>query len=145
MPHYVNPTLAHNLRTSANRSIMVIPMTSRNAAFVEHVVTGIYAHRKHEKKLFVTISRNALTRVLGGQRLGSAQKEEMRRICDKIGIGFAELPDRLLFFDLEQAESLSVKADAQEKQIKQAIDHFVRLNDEAAAEDWKTYSFPKIA
>jgi hypothetical protein len=120
-------------------------MTSRNAAFVEHVVTGIYEHRKHDKKLFVTISRNALTRVLGGQRLGSAQKEEMRRVCDKIGVGFAELPDRLLFFDLERAETLSVKADGHEKQLKQATDHFARLNDEAATEDWNTYSFPKIA
>jgi predicted aldo/keto reductase-like oxidoreductase len=116
---------------------------NRIYAFVEYVLAGAYKNRKDKPKVLMTISRNSLTRVLGGQRLGSAQKEELRKICRTEGIALAELGDRFIFFDPDDVKRLCSQM-TREKQLKDATDYFSRLQPGAADEEWEKYDFRKI-
>ena len=119
----------------------------RVSAFIEYVLTGLYDRRENKSTLFLTIGRNSLTRILGGKRLGSAQKEEIREVCRSLGIAFSELADRWIFFSPEDVEEagLSVEIDDREKQLIDATNYFEKLTTDAADEEWKNYKFSKVA
>jgi hypothetical protein len=116
---------------------------NRIDAFVEYVVTGLL--RDNKKKPFLLIPRSALSQILGGQRLGSAQKYELRDACRRADIGLAEHQDRLLFFEWEDVKGLTIDAARKTHDLKKVTDHFERLRDYAADAEWEEYKFPQIA
>src|SRR5438132_877603 len=93
------------------------PMANnRIPTFVVYVLEGVYRARANAKKKFLlSISRKSLLRVLGGERFGAAQKEELRDACRSEGIGLVELPDRLLFFDPEDIKDFTIEIDDRER------------------------------
>jgi hypothetical protein len=119
-------------------------VTSRIIPFVEHVVTGIYRDRPSQKKKVLSIGRNELTEIVGGKRLGPAQRDEVRDICRRLGIGLAELPNQFLFFDPDDLSEVTSDLNSLKGELKKLTDHFAKIHgSEAAEEDWAKRKFPK--
>lgn len=113
-------------------------------AFVEYVVTGSLRDRKAKGKRFLSVGRSALTYILGGQRLGSAQKEELREACKKHDIGLAERADQFLFFEWDDVLDLAINATSYKDNLKEHTDHFAKMHSRAADEEWEEFKFSKL-
>ncbi len=117
---------------------------NRIDAFVEYVVTGYLDGRKNKRKLFLGIEKKALTDILGGQRLGSSQKDELRETCRYNDIGLAERSNYIVFFYLDDADDLTIDITGQKETLKKITDHFAKMHNKAADEEWGEYKFPKV-
>jgi hypothetical protein len=113
-------------------------------AFVEYVVPGLLQDRRSKGKPFLSVGRGALTHILGGQRLGSAQKEELREACKKHDIGLAERADQFLFFDWDDVLDLTINATSHKDDLKKHTDHFAKMHRRAADEEWEDFKFAKL-
>jgi hypothetical protein len=109
-------------------------------SFVEYALTGFYAdHLKSEagSKRLLMISKAGLQAVLGSKRIGSAQREQLRNSCMRLGIGMAEFSDRFIFFAPEDVQDITYDITNAKGRLQEETEEFARLRPSEADKQWE--------